>query len=83
MHLPCSKGLWRAKTRDEWEREYVNEMGNSGSHPRFIDLMGYDINGRGDVSESSLEKWMVQLDDFGTLVVSAASLADEVGFCER
>lgn len=78
MRLPCSKTLWQAKTREEWEKEYEAEKGRA-QETKFIDLVKYDAEA--DACKASLNKWMSQVDDFGSLVVSAASLADDCGFC--
>ncbi|KAH6683376.1 hypothetical protein B0J14DRAFT_575845 [Halenospora varia] len=85
MRLPCSKKLWKAKTKSEWEKEYVAQMNlqrqSDQEHPTFTDLIKHDV----DVSSfgNSLDRWMREVDDFGMLVVSAASLADEIGFITR
>jgi hypothetical protein len=85
MRLPCSKNLWKAKTKSEWEKEYVEQVNvqrqSNHEHPTFFDLIRHDV----DVSSfgNPLCQWMAQVDDFGMLLVSAASLADEVEFGAR
>lgn len=79
MRLPCSKTLWQAKTREEWGKEYEAEKGLQARETKFFDLVRYDAEA--DACKASLNSWMSQVDDFGSLVVSAASLADDCGFC--
>ncbi|KAF7926674.1 uncharacterized protein EAE97_010183 [Botrytis byssoidea] len=69
MTLPCSRKLWRATTNEAWEDECANSM-------RGIQLMYGDlINSRNRPEDRRLDGWLSQLDDFGMLVLAAASLA--------
>ena len=83
MRLPCSKDLWKANTKSKWETEYVAGMNvqrqRNHTHPTFIDLLRHNV----DIGSfgNALDYWMAEVDDLGMLLVSAASLADEVGFC--
>ncbi|KAL3417105.1 C6 finger domain [Phlyctema vagabunda] len=76
MILPCSRKMWRSSTRAEWEREFTAEYKN---------LDGASCLTYGDIRTSRLEmdfinfgdrlnNWMGQADEFGSLVVAAASL---------
>lgn len=84
MKLPCSRKLWHANTAVEWEmaRSVGSCLGSSGSghegnaehmskgtHLTYGDLVNY----RNRVS-GALDEWLSCLDDFGTLVMAAASL---------
>jgi hypothetical protein len=72
MLLPSSKQLWTAKTRFQWEQEY--RALDNDRRPLFVDLLKHDSvdSKRGKL----LEQWMAQVDEFGTLVINAASLAE-------
>lgn len=82
MRLPCSKKLWNAKTRSEWEQERVARkmllQPSSNDHPKFLDLMRYNVNTT--ACDANLDRWISDVDDFGMLVLSATSIADDVGF---
>lgn len=71
MPLPCARDLWRATNSAEWKVEYAARSEESG----VIRQLTY-----GDLMESrfrkdnALDSWLFQLDDFGTLVMAAASL---------
>lgn len=69
MSLPCSRKLWRATTNEEWQTEYTNAAKNK--RLTFGDL----ISSRSRLADHALDGWLSQLDDFGMLVLSAASLA--------
>ncbi|TGO28082.1 hypothetical protein BPAE_0032g00250 [Botrytis paeoniae] len=69
MTLPCSRKLWRATTNEAWENEYTNSM--RGIQLTYGDL----INSRTRPEDRTLDGWLSQLDEFGTLVLAAASLA--------
>ncbi|KAF7959519.1 hypothetical protein EAE96_001135 [Botrytis aclada] len=69
MTLPCSRKLWRATTNEAWENEYANSM--KGIQLTYGDL----INSRTRPEDRRLDGWLSQLDDFGMLVLAAASLA--------
>ncbi|KAF2669837.1 hypothetical protein BT63DRAFT_423815 [Microthyrium microscopicum] len=74
MLLPSSKGLWQAQTRAQWEQEY--RASNNDQRSTFGELLTHD-----DVQSQSaglLDRWMGQVDEFGTLVIAAASLADAI-----
>jgi hypothetical protein len=73
--LPSTKQLWAAQTRFQWEQEY--RASNSDRRPTFQELLRHD-----DIESPSgplLDQWMGQVDEFGTLVINAASLAEVVG----
>ncbi|TGO63479.1 hypothetical protein BOTNAR_0099g00060 [Botryotinia narcissicola] len=69
MTIPCSRKLWRATTNEAWENEYANSM--RGIQLTYGDL----INSRNRPEDRRLDGWLSQLDDFGMLVLAAASLA--------
>ncbi|TGO17712.1 hypothetical protein BTUL_0015g00480 [Botrytis tulipae] len=69
MTLPCSRKLWRATTNEAWENEYADSM--RGTQLTYGDL----INSRNRLEDRRLDGWLSQLDDFGMLVLAAASLA--------
>ena len=60
----------------DWEREYVAQQSQNKHQQRLTlgDLLRHD----GDVSPfgNPLDQWLAQVDDFGTLVMAAASLFD-------
>ncbi|KAF5867949.1 uncharacterized protein Bfra_007144oa [Botrytis fragariae] len=68
MTLPCSRKLWRATTNEAWENEYTNSM--RGIRLTYGDL----INSRTRPEDRRLDGWLSQLDEFGMLVLAAASL---------
>jgi hypothetical protein len=72
MLLPSTKQLWQARTGTQWEQEY--RALNSDQRPMFGELLKHD-----DLQSQTsglLDSWMGQVDEFGTLVIGAASLAD-------
>jgi hypothetical protein len=72
MSLPSAKQLWQAQTRAQWEQEY--RASNGDPRPTFGELLRHD-----DVQSQArglLDSWMGQVDEFGALVIGAASLAD-------
>ncbi|KAF7942504.1 hypothetical protein BELL_0317g00110 [Botrytis elliptica] len=69
MTLPCSRKLWRATTNEAWENEYANSM--RGVQLTYGDL----IISRTKPEDRTLDGWLSQLDEFGMLVLAAASLA--------
>ena len=77
MCLPCPKGLWSAQTKTEWEREYTAqsnlESQNNNHRLTFGNLLQHDV----EVSPFSrlLDRWLSQVDDFGTLVMAFAKLS--------
>jgi len=74
MTLPCGRALWHATSRSEWEDEYVARADgldvNMSKHLTYGDL----LNTRFGTDNGSLDSWLAELDDFGTLVMAAASL---------
>lgn len=50
----------------------------SNEHPKFLDLMKYSVNAT--ACDASLDRWISDIDEFGLLVLSATSIADDVGF---
>ena len=78
MFLPCTKGLWSAQTKSEWEREYTAqsnlESKNNNHRLTFGNLLQHDV----EVSPFGrlLDLWLAQVDDFGTLVMAFASLLE-------
>lgn len=78
MLLPSSKNLWSAQTQNEWEKEYAAQskmLGRNGDlRPTFGQLLQHDIEIHPNAY--SLDRWLAQVDEFGTLVVAAASLAE-------
>lgn len=75
MLLPCSKKLWKAGDESAWEKEYTS---NSGVRTcfRYEDLTNANLltNSSKSLWESPLDGWLAQMDDFGTLLVAAASV---------
>jgi hypothetical protein len=76
--LPCTKNLWIAQTESEWRREYKVQLSlqrqGEVQHPLFGDLLRHEVES--NHMESSLNRWLAQLDELGTLVVAAASLSE-------
>lgn len=64
LALPCGRDLWHASTRIEWEVAYMDR--GEGEKKTVGDLVNF--------REGELDGWLSQLDDFGTLVMSAASI---------
>ena len=74
MLLPSVKQLWTAQTRDQWSLEY--EAQTNDRRPTFRELLLHDeIDSQ---HGKLLDQWARQVDDFGSLVMSAASLVDVV-----
>jgi hypothetical protein len=67
LALPCGRDTWRASTRAEWEKEYTAQR--DGKQLTYGDLMNFHSK-----TEGTLDPWLSQLDGFGTLVMSAASI---------
>ncbi|OKL60207.1 hypothetical protein UA08_04905 [Talaromyces atroroseus] len=66
--LPSTRNLWQASSRTEWEREY--EMQCCEALPfTYSDLIEY-----GPRNDGSLDFWLTEIDEFGNLVIAAASL---------
>ena len=78
MLLPCSKTLWCARTRSEWEREYTLQSKspnyNNQRRLNFGDLSQNDIEA--SPFENLLDRWLSQVDEFGTLIMAAAKLSE-------
>lgn len=72
MDLPCGRGLWQASSRSEWEREYA--LRAEEKQLTYGDLLKSRFK-----TDHTLDSWLEQLDDFGTLVMAAASLRDGEG----
>lgn len=70
MTLPCGRKLWRATTSAEWEKEYASK----GDSVREKQLTYGDLLNHRSRPDRILDSWLSQLDDFGTLVMAAASL---------
>lgn len=71
MLLPSAKSLWEADGESVWEQEYT-ATGND-QRPFYGELLRH--NQLDSVRGSLLDRWMAQVDSFGTLVINAASLA--------
>lgn len=70
LALPCARRLWRATTSAEWKKEYtVRGDGGTGRQLTYGDLLNSRCK-----PDRALDSWLSQLDDFGTLVMAAASL---------
>lgn len=69
MALPSGRDLWQARSRHEWEREYA--LSAVGKQLTFGDLVNSRFR-----ADRTLDPWLEQLDDFGMLVMAAASLGD-------
>jgi hypothetical protein len=66
--LPSTRNLWQARTRSEWEREY--KMQCSKALPfTYSDLLQY-----GPGNDGSLDFWLSKIDEFGNVIMAAASL---------
>jgi hypothetical protein len=72
MLLPSAKSLWEADGEFAWEQEYT-ATGND-QRPFYGELLRH--NQLDSVRGSLLDRWMAQVDSFGTLVINAASLTD-------
>ena len=74
MLLPSSKALWEAVSELEWERAYA--VSDNDRRPYYGELMRHEqlVRGRAQL----LDRWMSEVDDFGTLVINAASIAEAV-----
>ena len=67
--LPCGRDLWHASSRAAWESEYTRQgLGKQLTYGDLVNRLRTD---------GALDSWLEQLDDFGTLVMVAASLKDE------
>jgi hypothetical protein len=74
MLLPSAKQLWAAKTRLKWEQDYRSL--DNDRRPTFGELLKHDsIDSK---CETLLEQWIGQVDEFGSLVINAASLAEVI-----
>jgi hypothetical protein len=71
LPLPSGRGLWRASNRADWETQYKvqRDKADTRLHMTCGDLMDSHR-----VTEGCLDQWLSQIDDFGSLVVAAASL---------
>ncbi|KUJ14516.1 uncharacterized protein LY89DRAFT_736549 [Mollisia scopiformis] len=67
--LPCSKGLWTASTEVEWEIAHSAEDKQTSKTLTYADLMNFQHQ-----EEGSLDFWLSYIDNFGTLLMAAASL---------
>jgi len=72
MALPAGKTLWHATSQSEWEEEYkarANGLNaNTGKHLTYGDLRNARFG-----TDGSLDSWLAELDEFGTLVLVAAA----------
>lgn len=78
--LPCTRDLWRASSEEEWRTEYA-ARGNAlkdGNELTYSHLFRFrsraDGRERRDSGDKRIEEWLAHLDDFGMLVMAAASL---------
>jgi hypothetical protein len=69
MALPCGRDLWHASSTVEWESEYARRR--VSKQLTYGDLLNNRLR-----TDGALDSWLEQLDDFGTLVMAAASLKD-------
>ncbi|KAH8595615.1 hypothetical protein B0O99DRAFT_622280 [Bisporella sp. PMI_857] len=75
MHLPCSKELWEASTKTEWEGRYGKYLSSrKASEPLKIrDLIAaHSAENASPVDQGradDLHDWTLGLDDFGDLVM--------------
>lgn len=72
MSLPCGRDIWRASTSTEWSNAYV--AGKSVAKDGERQLTYKDLLNIGSRRDDTLDSWLSQLDDFGTLVMAAASM---------
>lgn len=72
MPLPCSRDLWRATSSAAWEKEYLTRSDSMTGEKR---LLYEDLLQCRSRTDGRLESWLSELDDFGSLVMAAASLA--------
>ncbi|TAQ87225.1 hypothetical protein B7494_g4451 [Chlorociboria aeruginascens] len=72
--LPCARGLWSAGTKSEWEKEYDAQPRRPGVEKQLTygDLLNLRFKENG-----ALDSWLSHLDEFGMLVMAAASIPDE------
>lgn len=71
LSVPCAKKMWGASTRTEWENEYRTQEHMPGGTK---DLTYKDLTNPQFQVEGTLDPWLSQLDDFGTLVIAAANI---------
>ncbi|KAF8860589.1 hypothetical protein BDZ45DRAFT_724519 [Acephala macrosclerotiorum] len=71
LSLPCGRELWRASTRTEWESKYTAQQDREAGTK---DLTYKDLTNVQLQVEGTLNPWLSQLDDFGTLVMAAAGI---------
>ncbi|KAH8684915.1 hypothetical protein BGZ60DRAFT_398670 [Tricladium varicosporioides] len=67
MALPCGRDLWRATNSSEWKRNYAARIDEK--QLTYGDLLFARFR-----TDAMIDAWLSQLDDFGTLVMAAASL---------
>ncbi|KAM3076032.1 hypothetical protein ACMFMG_006455 [Clarireedia jacksonii] len=78
MPLPCHKNIWRSQTELEWEWEYTAHCASKYQRLTFSNLLQH---GEEDGSAGNLlDDWLANMDDFGTLIVSVASLLEADGY---
>lgn len=71
LPLPCGRALWRAATKDDWEKIYKARLDQGGGRENvtYADLMNFQGK-----EEGHFDHWLSGLDEFGTLVMAAASI---------
>ncbi|RDW82486.1 hypothetical protein BP6252_03598 [Coleophoma cylindrospora] len=77
MTLPSARNIWQASTRLEFEKAFSTQPIGLGlsNHLTYGDLLKFQRHV--DTGGERLDNWLSSVDDFGTLVMAAASLSDE------
>lgn len=76
MLLPSTKGLWEARTQNEWEREYTKQ--NCDQRPTFRNLVQQQRNNAVEAENGDgndlLDDWLGQTDGLGGILICTATL---------
>ncbi|KAK8055061.1 hypothetical protein PG993_000288 [Apiospora rasikravindrae] len=77
LPAPCSKSLWEAKTRREWDEKYNDHLVQwPGGGLRIDELwpIPADFNGASITRRRSrVDQWLVDVDEFGMMVYTVLS----------
>lgn len=77
LPAPASKFLWRAQTRNEWEREYNTHLADWAEGGLYIDELwpiptGLDERGLLE-RRNRVDQWLEDIDEFGTMLYAVTS----------
>ncbi|RDW75807.1 hypothetical protein BP5796_06628 [Coleophoma crateriformis] len=77
MTLPSARNIWQASSWLEFEKAFSTQPVGLGlsNHLTYGDLLKFQRHV--DTGGERLDNWLSSVDDFGTLVMAAASLSDE------